>query len=81
MTREHRPNPSGTDHVPQREAPGEEKREQRELTEYREPPGKRDRPGARERERRPSVGGTSPRAAAGQSPSPAAPLSPTRPNL
>ena len=45
-------NPSGTDHVPQREAPGEESRDQRELTEYRESPAERDQPGARERERR-----------------------------
>ncbi len=45
-------NPSESDHVPQRQAPGEGEQTDRELTEYQEPPGKREEPGARERERK-----------------------------
>lgn len=48
---EHGVNPSGTDHIPRREAPGEGSEGERELTEYEVPEGERDKPGARERER------------------------------
>lgn len=46
-------NPSGTDHVPRRQAPREGSGGGRELTEYEVPEGERDQPGAREREREP----------------------------
>ncbi len=44
-------NPSESDHIPRRQAPGEGAQNDRELTEYQEPPGERDKPGAREQER------------------------------
>jgi hypothetical protein len=44
-------NPSSSGHVPDSEAPREGQKEERELTEYRQPPEERDRPGAREEER------------------------------
>jgi hypothetical protein len=44
-------NPSAGGHVPDSKAPREGETEERELTEYRQPPGERDQPGAREEER------------------------------
>jgi hypothetical protein len=44
-------NPSSSGHVPDSGAPREGDTEDRELTEYRQPPGERDKPGGREKER------------------------------
>jgi hypothetical protein len=49
-------NPSSSGHVPEERAPREGEQEDRELTEYRQPPVEREQPGAREAEREPEGG-------------------------